>query len=398
MFMAQRVLILNTLAFFVCFAAWVLFGVLITFLKKSGLVSWDQTQTGWLLGLPILTGSLLRLPVGALADRFGGRTVFPLLMFVSAGAMWGLSFVHETIGFVIGGLGIGLAGASFAVGVAHTSRWFDRSRQGTALGIFGIGNSGAAVTGLVAPILLDRLTMQGQHPEGWRQLPLIYAAVLVVMAILFYVGLGPDLGRAPGRSSAPLKNLRVWRFGLYYFCFFGGFVALSQWLVPYSVQVFGVPLKEAGLIAAIFSFPVGLVRALGGWSADRWGARPVLYGVLIGALFCSLVLGVFGTNRVFFIPFVFILGMLMGIGMGAVYQHIPHYFPQEVGSVGGLIGVIGGLGGFLLPTLFGWLLDRTGHWTSCWFVLSCLLGGSLFWMHRVVRRLTRLSRLESQYG
>lgn len=398
---AVTVLILNTLAFTVCFAAWTLTGVLTTFLTGRGLFSWSPTEIGWLLSVPILAGSLTRLPVGMATDRYGGRLVYPLVMILAAGGLFYASYANSYAGFLLAGLGYGLAGASFAVGVASTSLWFRPTRQGTALGIFGIGNIGAALTSFGTPHLLSFLTGGGTALEGWRKLPQLYALSLVVMAILFVIFSPAKKVEEAKRKTfrehlSPLQNLRTWRFGLYYFFLFGGFVALAQWLVPYYAKGYALPLQKAGLLAALFSLPCGVIRAFGGWISDHWGARKVLYAVFTVTFVGSLFLSVPDLSLALFTPLVFLIGISMGIGMGAVYKHIPSYFPKEVGIVGGLVGVIGGLGGFFLPILFGSFLKTTGLWTTCWMVFAVLSFASLVWMHQVVRRMEKEKGLEME--
>lgn len=289
------VLTLNTLAFTVCFAVWMMNGVLVTFLVDNKVYDFDAAQLGWLMGIPVLTGSIVRLPVGMLTDKYGGRIVYPAVMLVSAVACWGLSYADSYAGFVLGSLGFGLAGTAFAVGIAYTSIWFKPEHQGTALGIFGAGNAGAAITSVGAPPLLEWLTDGGIHLEGWRNFPRIYAAMLVAMTAVF-IAFSHTRLTAHGREKtlrqllAPLKQVRVWRFGLYYFFVFGGFVALAQWLVPYYLNVYGTSLAMAGLLAAIYSLPSGVIRALGGWLSDRLGARTVMYWVLGSCAICCLLL------------------------------------------------------------------------------------------------------------
>jgi NNP family nitrate/nitrite transporter-like MFS transporter len=475
---AISVLVMNTLAFTVCFAAWTLFGVLVTFLTDNGVFDWDKTQMGLLIGTPVLTGSIMRLPVGILTDKYGGRVVHTVLLLISALAMYLVSFANDFNGFLLGGLGFGLSGASFAVGIAYTSLWFSKERQGTALGIFGAGNAGAAITSLGAPSLLTYFTGNAQHLDGWRLLPQVYAYALLGMAILFLlfthsrkVQQTHNLGLS--ERLAPLRNIRVWRFGLYYFLVFGVFVGLSQWLIPYYVSAYQLPLATAGLMASIYSLPSGAIRALGGWLSDRLGARRCLYLVLISCCICSALLiippldtltpgqgvtslktgvvtavtsdkimvgnisypikqaqydmenqiknnstlwpvlsswqeavirpgdhvkrkqllakGVtriqYAANVGLFTGLVFFIGIMMGIGKAAVYKYIPDYFPNEIGVVGGIVGVIGGLGGFVCPIIFGYLLDMTGLWSTCWMFIAFLSSVSLYWMYRVVSKM-----------
>ena len=288
------ILALNTIAFTVCFAAWMLNGVLVTFLVDNYVFNWDAAQIGMLIGIPVLTGSIMRLPLGLLTDKFGGRPVYAALMLFSAIPMYMLGQANSYSEFVIYSLGFGMTGTSFAVGIAFSSVWFTKERQGTALGIFGAGNAGAALTTLGAPSLLRWLTDGGKNIDGWRQLPTIYAAGLVLMAVIFYVF---STNRKPINNQrtilkmlAPLKNVRVWRFGLYYFLVFGGFVALAQWLVPYYVNVYSMSIVIAGLLTSIFSLPSGVIRALGGVLSDRFGARVVMYWILAAIGICCFLL------------------------------------------------------------------------------------------------------------
>jgi MFS transporter, NNP family, nitrate/nitrite transporter len=388
------VLTMNTLSFTVCFACWMMNGVLITFLVDHGIFDWSASQIGWLMGIPVLTGSLTRLPVGILTDKYGGRFIFAGLMLISAMAMLYASYAQTYFDFIISGLGFGLTGASFAVGIAFTSVWFKKERQGTALGIFGGGNIGAALTSMAAPALLLHLTHNGTLIENWRTLPRIYAASLVIMTLLFYFFTYPKkvehtLEKSMIERLATLKNTRVWRFGLYYFFVFGGFVALAQWLIPYFVSVYEMTIVTAGIMATTFSLPSAVIRALGGWLSDKCGARRIMYRVFSICLGCSLLLTIPNINIWIFTILVLTMSLMMGLGMAAVYKHIPDYFPNEVGVVGGIVGVIGGLGGFICPLIFGYLLEITGVWTTCWMFFSILITISLFLMHRAIQHMMK---------
>lgn len=473
---SHKILFLNTLAFTVCFGAWMFNGVLVTFLVDNQVFNWGPVQIGWLLGIPVLTGSLFRLPAGMLTDKYGGKPIFGALLFICAIPMYLLSKADSFNSFALCSFGFGLAGVSFSIGIAFTSVWYPRERQGTALGIFGAGNAGAALTTLFAPTMLNKLTNNGANIEGWRQLPVYYALILVTMGVIFLLfsenKKPASFGKSFTEMLTPLKHIRVWRFGLYYFLVFGCFVAFSQWLVPYFVNVYYLPLVTAGLFASMFSLPSGVIRALGGWLSDAFGGRQIMYWVLGASTLISLMIivpkmeiyspgrgvmvkksgivkevtptsvvvgeqsypvkvkpGVLenfddktmvfptkqtwqepvvaagqtvkkkellakGVTRIFFqanvwifAVLVLVLGSIWGIGKAAVYKLIPDYFPEEVGVVGGMVGVIGGLGGFVCPIIFGYLLEGTGLWSSCWmfmFILSliCLLS-----LHYVVKKM-----------
>lgn len=292
---SHRMLFFNTLAFTICFAVWTFNGVMVTFLVDNGIYDWSPIQIGWLLGLPILTGSIFRLPMGMLTDKYGGKWVFFGLLLFTSIPMYLYSYANSFTDFILCSLGFGMAGTGFAVGIANSSVWYPKHWQGTALGIFGVGNAGAALTTLFAPTILGKLT-GGSPLDHWRILPQIYAAALIIMAILFLVFTENKKHSIQGRKMRelllPLKDLRVWRYGLYYFLVFGFFVAISQWLVPYFVNVYSASLVTAGLLASVFSLPSGLVRALGGWLSDKFGGKKVMYWVFIISISTAILLSV----------------------------------------------------------------------------------------------------------
>jgi len=288
-----RMLTMNTLAFTIAFAAWLSNGVLITFLISNGVLNWSAVQMGTVIGIPVLTGAIFRLPMGILTDKFGGKPVFAGVLLFAALGMVMMSRAESYSDFVIASLMFGTAGSTFAVGIAFTSVWFPKEKQGLALGIFGAGNAGAAFTALFAPGILMGL-IAGGDMEAWRQLPLMYAMMLAGMAVIFFFSVEnkkPDsANRTLSQMLAPLKDIHVWRLGAYYFIVFGLFVAFSQWLVPYFVNVYALPLATAGAFAAAFSFPSGVIRILGGWLSDKHGGNKVTLWVFTGAIIISAML------------------------------------------------------------------------------------------------------------
>ena len=402
-----RALWLSTISFTVCFAVWTIFAIIGVRIKDE--LGLNETQFGLLVGTPILTCSLIRLALGIWTDQYGGRLVYTLTMLAAATSTFLLSYAHTYPQMLIAALGVGISGGSFAVGVAYVSRWFPTERQGTALGIFGAGNVGAAITNFVAPFVLVAY--------GWQATAQVWAAALAVMGLVFWLTAPDDPvlreRRARGEKPpsvwlklAPLKKIQVWRFALYYFFVFGGFVALSLWLPRYLISVYGVDIKNAGMIATFFSIPASLCRAYGGHLADRHGARRVMYWSFMVAVACTFLLsypptdyvvrGIRGSisfhmeiGIVMFSVTVFVLGFFMSMGTAAVFKHIPVYYPKDVGAVGGLVGMIGGLGGFALPIAFGALNDLTGVWTSCFMLLFLLVSTALLWMHVAIRQMER---------
>ncbi len=405
------VLSMNTLAFACNFAVWTMFSIIGIKIKQE--LSLSDTQFGLLVATPILTGSISRLPLGIMTDRFGGRIVFFIQMLLVALPTYGLAFADQYWHYLVIGLFVGLAGGSFAIGITYTSAWFEHRRQGTAMGIFGAGNAGAAITNLVAPLIVVSF--------GWRMVPQIYSLAMICMAIIFWLFTFPDPKQLERDRTgthfkladqlAPLKEMRVWRFGIYYFFVFGGFVALALWLPKYYVGEYGLDLKTASLITMCFTLPSGLIRAFGGWLSDKYGARHVNWLVFWVSLICLflvsypqttyIVNGIsgdhtfsIGSNIWFFTFLIFVIGIAQGIGKASVYRIIHDYYPNNMGSVGGLVGVIGGLGGFVLPILFGLASDFLDIRTSCFMLLFGVVALCMIMMHISIRNMRQKSGLE----
>ncbi len=403
---AGRALWGSTGAFTICFAVWTLFSIIgLDIRREFGL---SETQFGLLVATPVLTGSTMRLPLGILAERLGGRPVFVGVMLLSACSLLLASFADNYPLLLLAALGVGLAGGCFAVGVAYVSKFFPQERQGLALGVFGAGNVGAAISGAVSPFLMVS--------AGWQTAARLWGAVLIATAIVFLLVMRREPARAGGTAQpglraqfAVLRSLQIWRFSLYYFFLFGAFVALALWLPRYLIGVYGVDVETAGVLAAFFSVPAGLFRIYGGRLSDRFGARAVMYWSLGISVVCTFLLsypptdyvihGVHGpitfSTSLALVPFlvtIFILGFFMSLGMAAVFKHIPVYYPNQVGAVGGLVGMVGGLGGFVLPLAFGVLNDLTGIWTSCFALLFLLVAVALLWMHIAVSHMKAAAR------
>ena len=336
----QRALWLSTFAFTTCFAVWMIFSIIGIQIKKD--LGLNDTQFGLLIATPVLSGSLLRIFLGVWADQIGGRKVLTGVMLAGAAATWLLTQAQTYPQFLLAALGVGIAGSSFSVGVAYVSKWFPPEKQGTALGIFGAGNIGSAVTKLLAPLVMVA--------SGWMMVAKLWAVALAVTAILFYLFSKEDPSLEDRRRSgvkpmsfaeqmAPLKNLQVWRFSLYYFFVFGGFVALALWLPHYLVGAYGMDVGTAGVLAACYSIPASLFRVVGGWLSDKIGARRVMYWTLGVSSICTFILAYPDTRYIvqgihgeisfhlaisvtLFTVLVFVLGFFMSLGKAAVYKHI----------------------------------------------------------------------------
>ncbi len=392
------VLTMNTMAFAVNFAVWVMFSVIGIKIKAE--LNLNETEFGLLVATPILTGSLVRLPLGILTDRYGGRIIFFIQMLLVAIPTWLLSYATEYWQYLVLGLFVGLAGGSFAVGIAYTSAWFSKERQGTAMGIFGAGNAGSSLTKFIAPLIIAAF-------GAWQMVPKVYAVALVVMAILFWFFTytdplhekDADQNRARpalGQQLLPLIDPRVWRFGLAYAFVFGAFVALALWLPKYYVGEYGLPLATAAFLTILFDLPSGAIRALGGWASDKWGGNTVTWWVMWISLICLFILSYppttltihgikgdvsfnIGIGVVLFTILIFIIGLAQGFGKASVYRSLADHYPTQMGVVGGIVGLIGGLGGFVLPIMFGVTADAIGVRSSCFMLMFVLVVVTMIW-------------------
>ena len=402
----QRVLWLSTTAFTLMFNVWLMLGVLgISLRRELGL---SDAQLEWLMATSILSGAILRLNFGIWADRFGGRKTMVALLFMTAVPTYLFSLATGYTGLVVCAALFGLAGNAFAVGIAWNSAWFPPQTKGTALGVFGAGNVGAAGTKLLVILVPSVLTLVpaegwlgGWLPGGWRAVPAFYSLCLIAMALLI-LALAPTCDPRPVRGRpirqivAPLRDVRVWRFSLYYVVVFGAYVALSGWLPKFYIDTWGISLNEAALYTATFIFPASLLRPLGGWLSDRYGPRVITYGVFIGMTAMLFLLAVpagdyvvisYRTTPATFAALIFIMGCCMGIGKASVFKYIPNYFPDDVGAVGGMVGMLGALGGFLLPPTLGALGRATGTPQMAFVALFVLTAGCLAWLHVTVLRM-----------
>jgi len=346
----------STLAFTVLFAVWVIFGIIgVAFKKEFGLT---DAQFFTLTSIPILVGSLFRLPVGMLASRFGGRRLMTILLVLCAVPMFALPFVHQWDQLLPLSALVGLAGVSFAIGNSWIVFWVPKERQGLALGTFGAGNAGASITKLAAPLLIALPALGIPFlPSGWRLVPVMFGAMLLVAALVVWFSTPKDKVDAQPRKLIdwlrPLAILQVWRYGLYYMVFFGAYVALSVTLPKYYVEVYHLDLATSGFLTALFIFPASLLRPVGGWLSDKFGPRAITLAAFIVVIASSIALAVPSLAIGWFLVLTLTLGVGMGVGKASNFKLVAHYYPENMGVVGGLVGLLGGLGGWLLQILFG---------------------------------------------
>jgi NNP family nitrate/nitrite transporter-like MFS transporter len=391
---AWSVLAVSTLAFTVCFMVWMMFGVIGIPLKQS--LNLNATEFGLLTAMPVLTGSLVRVPLGIWTDRYGGRIVMALLMAATVPAIWLMAYATAYWHFLVIGLFVGLAGGSFSVGTPYVARWFPKHRQGMAMGVYGAGNSGAAVNKFVAPVLVVAF--------GWTMVPQVYAAVMLGTLVLFWLFSHHDPKHVVssrvtfGEQLQALKDPKVLKYCQYYSIVFGGYVALSLWMVQYYVGEYGLDIRVAALLAACFSLPGGVLRAVGGWLSDKYGAHKMTWWVMWVSWICLFLLSYpqtdftvltvngprtfhIGLNVVGFTALMAVLGVAWAFGKASVFKYISDDYPSNIGAISGIVGLAGGLGGFVLPVMFGALLDITGVRSSAFMLMYGVVWVSLIWMY-----------------
>jgi len=393
-FKSYSVLAVSTFAFTVCFMIWMMFAVLgIPIQKHLGL---SETEFGILAATPVLSGSLIRVPLGIWTDRFGGRIVFFVLLLACVLPIYLMQFATEYWQFLVIGLFVGLAGGSFSVGTPYVARWFQKDRQGLAMGVYGAGNAGSALTKLLAPAVIAAW--------GWQMVPTVYATIMLGTAILFWVFSYHDPRHVVSSKVSItdqlklMKNPAVMRYCQYYSVVFGGYVALALWMIHYYIGEYGFDITHAAFLAACFSLPGGVLRALGGWLSDRFGAYKVTWYVMWVCWVVFFLLSYPQTQMVIvtvggplsldialnpwlFTVLLFVAGVAMAVGKASVFKFISDEFPDNIGAVSGVVGLAGGMGGFLLPILFGVLLDATGIRSSAFMLLYGTVCVSLIWMH-----------------
>ncbi|WP_338149910.1 nitrate/nitrite transporter [Moraxella bovis] len=373
---------------------WMMFAVLGIPIQNA--LDLSETQFGLLAATPVLTGSLVRLPLGMMTDKYGGRIVFFALMIACVVPIFLMSYANAYWQFLVLGLFAGLAGGSFSVGIAYVAKWFEAERQGFAMGVFGAGNAGSALTKMVGPAII----VYG----GWQFLPKVYAGIMLITAIGFwFMSFDKKEHRSASNASfasqlAVLKDPNVWRYSQYYSIVFGGYVALALWMTKYYVNEYGFSLQTAAFLAACFSLPGGVLRALGGWLSDKYSAHTVTWWVLWASFLFLFVLSYpqtslvvqtvdgerafhIGLNSTIFTILIFLLGIAFAIGKASVFKYLSDEYKDNMGAVSGVVGLAGGLGGFILPIMFGAAVDITGVRSSAFMIMFGVVWVSLVWIY-----------------
>ena len=343
---------------------WIIMGALGVYIAEDFGLS--PTQKGFMVAVPILAGSLLRLPLGIATDYFGPKKIGTVGLILTLIPLFGGWLGGNSLeGILLVGLALGVAGASFAVALPMASRWYPPEHQGLALGMVGAGNMGTVLAAFFAPRLAEQVGWHGVF--GLASVP-----VLLTLALFLFLAKESPEQPPPQRLIKYLSVLKepdAWWFNLFYMITFGGFVGLASFLAIFFHDQYGLSRVMAGNFAALCVFAGSFVRPIGGLLADRFGGIKcllALYGI-VG----SLMLFVGQLPPFPWVVFALFLGMsALGMGNGAVFQLVPQRFQKEIGVATGVVGAAGGLGGFLLPSLLGILKDLSGSYGTGFFLFG----------------------------
>jgi len=397
------------LVFAGCFAAWTMVSVIGLQIQQELRLS--DTQFSMLVASPLLSGALLRLPAGMLAERLVSRNLMLWLLIAVAVPLLLFSYAQYFWQYLLLGVAIGAAGSMFSIGVYFVSSRSSHQNQGLNLGIFGAGNMGAALTNLVVPMII--------LAYGWRTVPDIYALALLLLALFFWILTSPEGDQHSHRTEPltwqrqirPLADARVWRFGLYYFFMFGGYIALALWLPGYYMNHYGLTIQDASFLTLAFTLAGALSRILGGWFADHFGARQVNWSVFWVCLVCLFFLSYPSTSMTIhgthgdisfaiamplwlFTVLVLVMGVAMGLGKASVLRVVYDYYPDRMGTVAGTVGMLGAIGGFGLLISFGLMADFIGVRSACFMLLYGLAVACMCVMYYGVSQEQKRSRLQ----
>lgn len=398
--LANRGLILATLAFAANFSVWTIYAAMA--LPVSDQLQLNFTELGLMLAAPMLTGAIARIPAGIWADRYSPKKLYVLQMICVIPALSLLPLVSNYVQYILLGLWIGISGASFTIGIRYITDFFPRHLQGTSMGIFGVGNAGAAITLVTIPLIVDN--------AGWQWVGPIYAMGITLVTLIFWIFAPLPQEREMNQVScsaiqslkSTFRNIHVWRLGLYYYFVFGSFLALLLWLPHYYMRVYGLSTSHAMAFTLFFVATSSVVRALGGWFADRYGGRTVNWSVFWVCLVCLFFLSyppttmtihgvsedvelAISVNLWFFTGLLFIIGIAQGFGRASVYKMIHDTYPDKMGEIGGVVAAIGALGGCTLPIVFGIVVDWLGIYSACFMLLYGVLAVCMIAMYLAIK-------------
>ena len=342
---------------------WVLISSLMPYITAD--IPLTSGQASIITAIPVILGSLMRIPIGFYADRFGARIIFLISFLILLFPVFYLSAASSFTDLVIGGLILGIGGATFSIGVTSLPKYHPREKHGFINGVYGVGNIGTAITTFGAPIIAGSI--------GWQGTIRIFLVILVVFsALVFIFG---DRKEAKVKKSmveqirGVYKNTTLWFLSLFYFITFGAFVAFTMFLPSFLVDNFGLDPVDAGIRTAVFIIIATLLRPVGGLLADKFNPFIILMFVFIGVAFSGILLS-FSPDIIWYTVGALAVGVTVGIGNGTVFKLVPLYFSKQAGIVNGIVSAMGGLGGFFPPLLLTAVANITGHHAIAFMLMS----------------------------
>ncbi len=342
---------------------WVLISSLMPYITAD--IPLTSGQASIITAIPVILGSLMRIPIGFYADRFGARIIFLISFLILLFPVFYLSAASSFTDLVIGGLILGIGGATFSIGVTSLPKYYPKEKHGFINGVYGVGNIGTAITTFGAPIIAGSI--------GWQGTIRIFLVILVVFsALVFIFG---DRKEAKVRKSmveqirGVYKNTTLWFLSLFYFITFGAFVAFTMFLPSFLVDNFGLDPVDAGIRTAVFIIIATLLRPVGGLLADKFNPFIILMFVFIGVAFSGILLS-FSPDIIWYTVGALAVGVTVGIGNGTVFKLVPLYFSKQAGIVNGIVSAMGGLGGFFPPLLLTAVANITGHHAIAFMLMS----------------------------
>lgn len=342
---------------------WVLISSLMPYITAD--IPLTSGQASIITAIPVILGSLMRIPIGFYADRFGARIIFLISFLILLFPVFYLSAASSFTDLVIGGLILGIGGATFSIGVTSLPKYYPKEKHGFINGVYGVGNIGTAITTFGAPIIAGSI--------GWQGTIRIFLVILVVFsALVFIFG---DRKEAKVKKSmveqirGVYKNTTLWFLSLFYFITFGAFVAFTMFLPSFLVDNFGLDPVDAGIRTAVFIIIATLLRPVGGLLADKFNPFIILMFVFIGVAFSGILLS-FSPDIIWYTVGALAVGVTVGIGNGTVFKLVPLYFSKQAGIVNGIVSAMGGLGGFFPPLLLTAVANITGHHAIAFMLMS----------------------------
>jgi NNP family nitrate/nitrite transporter-like MFS transporter len=354
---------LQTTSLIVGFMVWVLISSLMPYIQKDILLTPGQASI--VTAIPVILGSLLRVPIGFYTDRYGARAIFLISFIILLFPIFFISIANSFTDLVIGGLVLGIGGATFSIGVTSLPKYFPKEKHGLVNGIYGVGNIGTAFTTFSAPMFAEAI--------GWQNTVRLYLILIIVFCIFIFI-LG-DRKESKKKKSMLLeiksvyKNATLWILSLFYFITFGAFVAFTVFLPSFLVSYFELTPIDAGIRTAIFIVIATLLRPIGGYLADKFNAFIILLFVFIGITLSGILLS-FSPNIGWYTVGALTVAVTAGIGNGTIFKLVPLYFSKQAGIVNGIISAMGGLGGFFPPLLLTTVNNMTGQYAIAFMLMS----------------------------